>query len=724
MSAQELDTESAGVYAAVLDGLYASTPESPPVVIVGDTLEANMSLSYGGRLFDKDWVGIRLETIRDFEKVSRSLRQGHAPGSLVGSAFPSFPYRIPLVSVTPSLRLALERLGFDSTDTQPEDWRRETAFWSGLSRKFPDAWGLTTLSAVGFDKNMSEALIQVRHRCGMQCGSLEGIFLRKYASGWHVVQRLKVEGFERRDTGEFRYLGADAWMLARRRKIQDSTSRAISDSILLDRVPRRIRGTIVNGTSGTPFAYAQIFVHTPDLERSKSFTRIVADSAGRYEIVNPRIGSMMLELQCPGPAYKAGTTLGAPGFFVFPAIDTTLDLVAPDIRPCWGASRIHKLHAGRLDASDVRSSLVPTGEEGAVYSAVLDLVLAITGHHRARAGLFVQTVAPCLHSKSCGTVQLPLLQSLGVLDASTVSDFKVKSAQVTALRTDFARKNNMDAITPDDLDYLYQALGRVAPGQSADHSSDQFWNAFESAYPRSEGIVSLTRAGFNESRSQALIEVTFESRGWSPHSELMLFRRSSNKWRVVRRHIELEKFSGIFVNDNACVLAAAPVADIPKVLREIEGLYRFTFVTDAGGFKAGDRTVLFVPDSVSRREFEAIKTPGRGLHSNDPFPSAYGIPRFEVLYGQWKRDESTEVGMELFSSSFPFSRYRPSFDPDGVYLPGEDIEVLDIRQGQLGGRWIQNDDSQAVAKNSAPAVRGQGHFCARKIALYRSQLLR
>jgi len=459
----------------------------------------------------------------------------------------------------------------------------------------------------------------------------------------------------------------------------------------------------------------------PDVEM-----RTVTDSNGRFEFLNSPAGPTTLILECPGSDFSEARGLDMRAVFLDAGADSVVDLFAPNIEPCWRSQRIHRLSAGKLQSAEARNSLVPDAEEASVYRAVLNAILAPSKLVRTRLGLLYQTVTPCEHVKTCGTSQLPRLQFLGVLDSFTVSDFLEKSTKPVVLRSDFARSLHFDPVTPEDLSSLREqgeARVRFSP-QREESTTDLFWDAFASAYPRSAGLVSFTRIGFNRLHSLALVEVRLDQRGWTDKPELLLLSLSGITWRVVRRHIEAERTTGVIAHGK-CVPSTGAFTVEQRALQTIEGLYRFTFVTDLGTVSVPERTLLFVPDSVLRTEARALKSyTGRGISSSDPFPSSFGLPGFELLDGKGKRDEGTEFGMTLFSGRIRFHRFKPAFNPDGVIGEGEDIEILGVWANGFGGSWIENDYRLLSPRGTEPSLHSQGHFCAEKIADYRPDMRR
>ena len=119
-----------------------------------------------------------------------------------------------------------------------------------------------SFSAIGFNPTRTEALVQLKHRCGNQCGSTDAVLLRKNGAGWRVVERMPLRGFEQLTVGELRYMGLDERWRTLRKRAADSTRHAVADSIELDHAPRRIHGTVINRKTGGVISGAQIFVRS------------------------------------------------------------------------------------------------------------------------------------------------------------------------------------------------------------------------------------------------------------------------------------------------------------------------------------------------------------------------------------------------------------------------------------------------------------------------------
>lgn len=60
-------------------------------------------------------------------------------------------------------------------------------FWQQMEKRFPDSFGYLTVSAVGFNKERDEALVEMSHACGNLCGGGRYHILLKSKAGWTDV---------------------------------------------------------------------------------------------------------------------------------------------------------------------------------------------------------------------------------------------------------------------------------------------------------------------------------------------------------------------------------------------------------------------------------------------------------------------------------------------------------------------------------------------------------
>jgi hypothetical protein len=61
-----------------------------------------------------------------------------------------------------------------------------------FAQKYPNAISITTLSKIGFNKKLDQALIYMAYRCGDECGSANIYFLVRKGDIWKVEDSANV----------------------------------------------------------------------------------------------------------------------------------------------------------------------------------------------------------------------------------------------------------------------------------------------------------------------------------------------------------------------------------------------------------------------------------------------------------------------------------------------------------------------------------------------------
>lgn len=178
------------VYRAVLDLIYLDGGKRPPVIIMLDSAEGG---HIGGpcpfaKCIGNKWTHkSRMDptTVRAYAELTRK-RPAVAP----------FGYSIPIVFISYD---DVRRMDADGREliaahpTAPGFTARQWGFWAELQRKYPQAWGVTIMSKVGFNKRHTEALVQAHQWCGDDCRVHETLFLRQSHGRWRVVERIPEE---------------------------------------------------------------------------------------------------------------------------------------------------------------------------------------------------------------------------------------------------------------------------------------------------------------------------------------------------------------------------------------------------------------------------------------------------------------------------------------------------------------------------------------------------
>lgn len=698
LDAQSKEAESAAVYRAVLDMLYTSGGDAPDLIIVADSLhQRNGGVSYGGRILVPYASMIDKDAIVDFERVTS-----------ISAGFPAdLSYRIPIVTESQRDRDALDSAGRVLSEAIPERERRDMPFWVGFADKYPRAWGFTVLSQVGFNRTKTQALLYIRHQCGGGCGSAETVFLRKESGGWKVAERIRDGTQESLGIGALRYLGPGAHMLADQRRMQDSTRRAIADSIERDLAPRRIRGTVVNRQTGRPLSFTQIFVRSAQ-GTPNPWARVVADSLGRYEVRNPPIGTTMLELQCAGSAYRPGATLDAPGFYVFPQLDTVIDMGPPNIQPCWYPRRIHAIQSGSLESGPHTDSPFPSDKESGVYTAVLRKLFPALVRDNARPILNASTHVRCGRHQECESLRIAHLARAGVVDSATVVDFKRKSQEAVPLNRRFAADLELSLLAPGERSYLSGEGDWIGYLQEAAPEVSGFWRALRTVYPGTPAIVSFTRPGFDRGGNQALVQVRLETVRGVGRAETIFLRQIGQRWIVARRHLENEIVSGE-LSGGKCLPTSPGRVPSYQELSEIRGDYSFTLVSNSGDGQVIDWRARFVRDTAAKPDI-ITKGLSPAQQADIALRLKFHLSVIEVIdVKTGERRPRAEPGTYLQSAGRYFNTASRMIQLDGS---GMFLDIRRVAGDRLFGTWAHYSFGIPIDAQGNAIPEPAGHFCA------------
>jgi hypothetical protein len=599
------------VFDAVLDSLYHSHGDRPEVVIVADSLSwRDGGVAYAGKFLLPHRSVIRSSTVESFERATDKSVPFMA----------DYRYKQLLHVLTEGeFRQLMDRgkaIGRSSGSSQ----LREMPYWIAFTEKFPKAWGLTVLSRPGFNADSTESLIYVRHQCGGGCYSSEVILLDRLPAGWRIVERINAQSNEGLGSGAMRYLGPGAHFVAMIRREQDSVRRAIADSIARDRAPRRIRGTIINRQTGLPIAHAQIFVRTSAFP-GESVRRVVADARGRYVIMNPKLGGTMLEVQCPGPAHRVGWTLDAPGTYVFPAMDTVIDMGPPNIAPCWRSPRVHSVSSGQLSSMYLQSPF-PSASEMGVYAALIrDLALADSSI------LFADTRGWCGIFHQCPRIHVAHLERSGFLDPSTMANFRRVSSDSVPLNPSVIESTGVALLASGERDYLIQESARANIFGWQDAARD-FWSLLRESHPGVTRIISFTRPGFSSRQDQAIVGFRVLANE-DEETETVLLKKTGDSWSVARRNLESEPISGALV-DGSCIPIEPDGGPSREEIFSVRGVYDFTLVSSATDGRSTAKSI-----DVSNKE---ISLDARNNSANFSASNiSFRIRRVSrgFLFGEW-----------------------------------------------------------------------------------------
>lgn len=710
-SAQSREADAANVYSAAFDFLFSQYKrESPGTIVLMDSTSPDAgSVAYKGKLDQPHHSAIDRETIEDFEQLNRR------PSLLSKSAF---SYRLPIILLSLPEYFRLDSAGRRMLrDRRPYIVTPEPGnFMDALAAKFPDIWGLTGVSRIGFNKARTQALVLVTHSCGY-CWHSETLVFRKLAGAWVLQERIPLQSSDGIGPGETRYLGVNSQFLPRLRKTQDSTRKAVADSIARDKMPRRIRGTATNRVTGKPFLGAQVILIShksvydpkdavPDIKQ-----RRVVDSKGRFEFRDTHIGLNTVILGCPGTGFSQGMGLDMQGFYLFPATDTVVNLTAPDIRPCWLPRRIHRIESGELES-------VPGGvaaaesDDANVFAAVVAALYPADSVNRQTALVTQRTYERCKRLAECPSIKFNALLRERVVDSSTVREFRTRSRVVRAITLPESQRAGITLLADGERQYLNSEGPWINYGQAESGEPGGFWKAITTNYPGTVAIVSFAAPGFGRERNEALVEVMIETPNGGEENETMLLRNTAGTWAVAKRHVESAIVSGKFVGGRCEAVTPDSIPTVAE-LSTISGDYRFSLISDTGDGEVFSWRARFSADTTPLPNIDLNKlTPKQRegfIQQRD-----HRFPWFEVLDPKTgERHKYADAGnyVESAGRSFRSKSGMMQFDGSGYV-----IDIQAVETGSLFGAWQAFSFGVRFGADGFAIPDPAGHFCAARVS--------
>ena len=677
--------DTVAVYQRALETLYEATSERPGVIVVVD------SATTGVERYCPKWP-CRLSPAVDSHVEASTLRNYARALTQRGPLQRDLKGAIPIEFISTTELATFPALGVRRPNDTERHEQSPNGFWDEFRRRFPRAWGLTSLTGIGFSDDADQALLQLRHGCGDRCVRTESMFLEKRGGTWFVESRFPEESEDWLGQGDLRYVGPDAKSRAAYFRVIDAAAMAAADSMRLDNSPRRITGTVVNHSTDIPIPYAEVFLDSPNLPRG-TFVHATADQLGRFEIRNPPIGGLILIAQCPLSARSEEKALAGSGFYLRPGSDTSITLVAPNLRRCLKSDRVFPFTSGWLESTEATNAVAPTPDEARVYAAALRYLIQQRGRTEIVA-VANKTIETCRFSKGCGRVQLPRLVNEGVVDTSTVTEFRRRKDKLELLNPAFVRPLRLRVIGEDEIRYLaHEAEPRARPTDKLENESELFWIGFHKLYGHRARIVSLTRAWFNTTHTEALLEIRLDSTTlvWDNRPTMFLLRRNGQDWRVVNHDLGRGETSGKWI-DGKC-MASSPTGSASK--RDIDALVGEFDITQS---------------AVSEDEFTKVIRV-RIARNTVPHWEGFGSPRppvlervrhsFEVLSQSGQVDIEATSMLSIFGISQNLAKNPLVVRLDGYY---ENLTIDHITESGFSGSYVAGVFGDSVF----------GFFCARR----------
>jgi hypothetical protein len=417
-----------------------------------------------------------------------------------------------------------------------------------------------------------------------------------------------------------------------------------------------------NFATGEIFPNMHVIVH----HNGRPYRTLRTDAAGRYSIALPRFGSIYWKAICPG-AHR--DTLHARPFLIRPGLDTAFN-VEFEPRMCLRLVRTHPWIAGATPTAHIEVSAVPP-HVAAVYRGVLDFLYPERDSVR-----FLLQSHPKYLCDYCIEREVPRLLRKGTIKLSTEENF-LRAAGDSGPPPIFPYRRNLAVFPADDQQWL--------------RSATDLWDVMKDAYPGVKAIVSFSKVGFDNDRTEALVQVRVEARGEDNEPEVILLRRDDAEWRVALRHVDRPATSGEW-SDDKCEPTDAPTAG-PRLAetRTLLGTYMIVRVHASRESRGSTDTAW-----VRLSPLKPSTQPRPGFSSDVRVLDMQGRERPKIQSTLEASDRGARI---IYRERLP----EGMMQFDGWFA--ED-EILRIEPSGFYGRW---------SSSSGMTVPIEGHFCARKV---------
>ena len=164
--------QDAAVYAVVLDTFFnhKGIPAERYLLVVEVT-----ELSYQARFTAEFWAKVYGTAGADSAAIDNLERRGRDAISLR-------PIGQTISSQTSWVIQFVSPVTLDSMPKGSADY-----FWEAFYKAFPNALGVTSLSAVGYNRSGDRAIMFISHGCHSVCGSSQIVTLRRDQGHWRII---------------------------------------------------------------------------------------------------------------------------------------------------------------------------------------------------------------------------------------------------------------------------------------------------------------------------------------------------------------------------------------------------------------------------------------------------------------------------------------------------------------------------------------------------------
>jgi hypothetical protein len=125
-----------------------------------------------------------------------------------------------------------------------------------------------------------------------------------------------------------------------------------------------------------------------------------------------------------------------------------------------------------------------------------------------------------------------VLHAYSYLSEAAYSDFHAKNEKSYILDAKFTGTPAWTLLSKETEDKLFPFANLTSITGETAKKIDEAWEHFYQIYPSMQGILTLSRVGFNSDKSQAAVYVRYDGNVMSSHGEYFVLVRKIGSWEV------------------------------------------------------------------------------------------------------------------------------------------------------------------------------------------------
>jgi hypothetical protein len=173
--------------------------------------------------------------------------------------------------------------------------------------------------------------------------------------------------------------------------------------------------------------------------------------------------------------------------------------------------------SGSSSYNFVSAQVAPDADEFLVYKAVLQSFI-----RKETKRLVIRKQTTTVAENFSSRFGENLIEPLPTLSKETIDDFGSRNQKPVTLTDRFNLKLKINFVG-EEINKLFE--NNAVGGKDG-------WKIFNKKYPNANGIISISRVGFNKSKTQALISVSHSCGSLCGEGSYKLLKKKNNNWEI------------------------------------------------------------------------------------------------------------------------------------------------------------------------------------------------